>query len=167
MEEGRSDFDEEIQGRTKGKEIVSAIIEFLKGTGADDKGRKLDDILALSDAQLEYSHDIIQWLFPLNERSMHNWDAPVLTEADLVELKTEEVRQGILKAFDRFTRFYNNPQWLTPHNHNYLRLTRMLKCLGLAGLEKEKSSLRKALNVIYMQHNKVIGETTKKYWDEA
>ena len=65
------------------------------------------------------------------------------------------------------TKFYDNPQWLTPGNHNYLRLTRILKCLGLAGLEKEKSALKNALNVIYLQHGEVIGETTKKFWDEA
>ena len=146
---------------------MSAIIEFLKGIGPDDKGRKLDDILSMSDAQLEYSHDIIQWLFPLNEQSMHNQAAPVLTEADLVELKTNEVRNGILKAYDRFTKFYNNPQWLTPHNHNYLRITRILKCFGLAGLDNEKRIMKQVLNLVYIKYRDVIGSKTKKFWDEA
>lgn len=146
---------------------MSKVIEFLKGTGTDHKGRKLDEILSLSDAQLEQSHDIIQWLFPLNERSMHNWYAPVLTEVDLVELKTEEVQKGILKAYDRFTKFYNDPQWLTPHNHNYLRVTRILKCFGLAGLDNEKRIMKQVLNLVYTKYRDVIGETTKKYWDEA
>ena len=146
---------------------MSVIIEFLKGTGFDVRGRTLDEIVKWSNDGLEQNHDIIQWLFPLPEPSRYNWVAPVLTDDDLKELKTEEVRNGILKAFNRFTLFYNNPQWLTPHNHNYLRLTRILKCLGLAGLDKEKNSLKGALNAIYIQHNKVIGETTKKFWDEA
>jgi len=146
---------------------MSAIIEFLKGIGTDDKGRTLDEIVQWSDAKLEYSHDTIQWLFPLPEPSQFNPDAPVLTDADLEELRTEEVRNGILKAFNRFTLFYNNPQWLTPRNHNYLRLTRILKCLGLAGLDKEKNSLKGALNATYILHSNVIGETTKKFWDEA
>ena len=146
---------------------MSAIIEFLKGTGTDVGGRSLDEIVKWSDDELEHSHDTIQWLFPLPEASRHNWDAPVLTDDDLKELKTEEVRDGIIKAFNRFTLFYNNPQWLTPYNHNYLRLTRILKCLGLAGLDKEKNSLRGALNAIYIQNWMLIGETTKKFWDEA
>ena len=146
---------------------MSKIIQFLKGEGPDVEGRTLDDILKWSDAELEESHDTIQWLFPLPERSRYNWDAPVLSEDDLKELKTEEVRNGILKAFNRFTLFYNNAQWLTPHNHNYLRLTRILKCLGLAGLDKEKNSLKGALNAIYIQNWMLIGETTKKFWDEV
>jgi len=146
---------------------MSVIIEFLKGTGVDEKDRTLYDVISLSDAQLEYSHDIIQWLFPLNVRSQYNRSAPVLTEDDIKEMQTDEARRGIIKAFERFTKFYDNPQWLTPGNHNYLRLTRILKCLGLAGLEKEKSALKNALNVIYLQHGEVIGEETKKFWDEA
>lgn len=146
---------------------MSAIIEFLKGTGKDNQGRTLNEILGWSDTELEHSHDTIQWLFPLSELSQFNLDAPVLTKNDLVELKTEEVQKGIIKAFDRFALFYNNPQWLTPNNHNYLRLTRILKCLGLANLSKEKNALKGALGVVYVQNSKVIGEKTKKFWDEA
>jgi len=147
---------------------MSKIINFLKGLDTDTKGRKLEQIIAWSDAELEESHDTIQWLFPLNASSAYNIAAPVLTDADIVIMKTDvAVQAGILKAYDRFTKFYNNPQWLTPHNHNYLRLTRILKCLGLAGLEKEKAVLKKVLNTIYQKYGPVIGPVTKRFWEEA
>jgi len=147
---------------------MSKITDFLIGLGTDDKGRALDEILYWSDAKLEYSHDIIQWLFPLEERSQHNYDAPFLTVMDVAIIQsTPEIKANILRAYERFVKFYDNPQWLTPGNHNYLRLTRILKCLGIAGLDKEKAILKKVLNALYIQHGKVIGETTKKYWDAA
>jgi hypothetical protein len=147
---------------------MSKITDFLIGLGTDDKGRTLDEILYWPDARLEYSHDVIQWLFPLEERSQYNYDAPVLTVLDVAVIQSNpEIKANILRAYDRFTKFYDNPQWLTPGNHNYLRLTRILKCLGLAGLDKEKDILKKVLNALYIQHSKVIGATTKKYWDEA
>ena len=146
---------------------MSAIIEFLKGTGKDNNGRSLEEILNWSDARLESSHDTIQWLFPNIDPSRFNPDAPKLTTAEIEAMKTPEVQQGVLKTYDRFTEFYNKPHWLRPNNHNYRRLTRILKCLGLAGLEKEKSVLKKVLNALYIRFGKDIGAETKRFWDEA
>jgi hypothetical protein len=147
---------------------MSKVIEFLKGTGADSHGRTLAEVLRLSDGELEHSHDIVQWLFPLNEASQCQPQSPVLTAEDVALMKADKnIQNNILEAYNRFTLFYNDPQWLTPHNHNYLRLTRILKCLGLAGLNGEKTILKKVLNAVYLQHEKAIGPVTKRFWDEA
>jgi len=147
---------------------MSKVIEFLRGTGKDDHGRKISTVLLLSNTELELSHDIIQWLFPLNEASQCQPHSPVLTQEDVPLLKTDKsINANIQRAYKRFMLFYESPLWLTPRNHNYLRLTRMLKCLGLAGLNEEKMSLKKYLDAIYEKHGSVIGDVTKKFWDEA
>merc|ERR1739848_580988 len=43
------------------------LLNFLKGSGVDCKGRRLDDILEWDFSRLERCHDYIQWLFPTTE----------------------------------------------------------------------------------------------------
>ena len=62
----------------------SPLVRFYRGDAPDARGRTLDDILAWDDEQLEAVHDYIQWLFPLDEPSRFNPDAPLLTPADRV-----------------------------------------------------------------------------------
>lgn len=59
------------------------IIRFLSLKGTDDKGRMLSDLWDKSDLFLEFSHNYIQWMFPLNERSKHHPNAPVLYDEDI------------------------------------------------------------------------------------
>ncbi len=54
----------------------AAVLAFYRGEAADARGRWWRDILAKSDEWLEATHDYIQWLFPLPERSAFNPDAP-------------------------------------------------------------------------------------------
>jgi hypothetical protein len=147
---------------------MNTALTFLRGETPDNRGRFFSDMIAYSNAQLEESHDVIQWLFPLNEASAYNRNAPLLSVEDISVLKTDAVaKANILKAYERFLVFYEDAQWITPYNHNYLRLTRILKCLGLAGLDKEKNALKSALNALYLLHKDTIGETTKRFWDNA
>jgi hypothetical protein len=48
---------------------MSRLLDFYRGVGADTEGRRLEDILAWPDDDLEEVHDFIQWLFPLPEPS--------------------------------------------------------------------------------------------------
>ena len=152
---------------------MNAIIKFLRGEGPDDKGRTLNDILNLSNEQLEQSHDVIQWLFPLTEPSHYNEDAPVLTDSDVIYLKSDdETKAGILKSYNRFMEFYkqdrwSNLHWISLYNHNYLRITRILKCLTLAGMLKERDEFKNYSDIIYVTCSMEIGKKTKRFWDDA
>lgn len=101
---------------------------FLRGTGRDGAGRVLADVLAFSDAKAEAVHDYIQWLFPLLERSRAVPDAPVLTDMEAAALRADPQAQAGLRAgLARMTRFYAGTDgWLTGHDHNHLRITRIL-----------------------------------------
>src|SRR5207249_4524440 len=128
--------------------IMSAIILFYRGSGGDHRGRRLDDILAWEDEMLEAVHDFIQWLFPLDEPSGANASAPVLTPDDIETFRREPaLRDRLRDSLKRMLAFYGfalhedgsieitrdrdfdrqSAGWLTPYNHNFLRLTRIMK----------------------------------------
>jgi hypothetical protein len=61
--------------------------------------------------------------------------------------------------------------WLSPGNHNHLRITRILRCLSLLGLEAEAKAFFDCLSEIYEdEQNKpmpAISDETILYWGEA
>lgn len=147
---------------------MSKLIEFLKGTGKHPNGQTLDEILKWSDDQLEYSHDVIQWLFPLDEPSQCQPYSPVLSSEDVKYIKTDsDIKNNLLKSLSRFIKFWSSDHWFTPRNHNYLRVTRVLKCLGLSGMKAQKDMFKVLVDLYYYNNSEVIGPITKKFWDEA
>jgi hypothetical protein len=170
----------------------SRIIAFYSGTQPDHRGRFLREIQEWPDDQLESVHDYIQWLFPLPERSGFNMAAPVLTREDIQEFRTNPDLQGTLRvSFLRMMNFYGFAArsgkhitvtraphfaakatgWLSPGNHNHLRITRILKCLTVLGLEVEAKEFFECLAEIYKdEQNKplpAISDETMLYWREA
>lgn len=113
--------------------VPTPLLAFLGGEGADGAGRTLDEVLSLDDAALERHHDFIQWLFPLTERSAANPDAPILTAADVDAIRTSPALQAAIeRALIRMTAFYGRTDhWLTGCNHNHLRITRIIRSVGL------------------------------------
>jgi hypothetical protein len=57
--------------------------------------------------------------------------------------------------------------WLTPGNHNHLRLTRILRSLRLLGLESEAQALFRALSQLYESHPGRITFRTYEFWKNA
>jgi hypothetical protein len=59
--------------------------------------------------------------------------------------------------------------WLTPANHNHLRLTRMIRSLRVLGLEAEGIALWQALDAIYATDagREAVSERTYKFWTRA
>ena len=164
------------------------IVAFYDGSGFDDRGRSLQDILNFNDSQLEYIHDFIQWLFPLREPSQANPDAPCLDDTGIERFRqSPQLRENMLRALDRMLAFYGlarkgddiiqTPQfadhagWLTPGNHNHLRLTRMIKSLRLLGNEESALALFDRLSAIHDDERrrgfKNISDLTYVFWCDA
>lgn len=164
--------------------MSSSILDFYRG-GRDDAGRSLEEILNWPDGELEAVHDFIQWLFPLPERSGANPYAPVLDPATIEAFRdSEELRQRLRASFLRMLRFYGlefrdgavqagadfaarSANWLSPGNHNHLRLTRILRSLRLLGLAVESTALFAALEEIYANHPGRITQRTYQFWQNA
>ena len=172
--------------------LNSRIIGFYSGTEPDHRGRYFHEIQAWPDDQLEAVHDYIQWLFPLPEPSGFNVAAPVLNQESIQEFRTRpDLQEKLRVSFLRMMNFYGLEArsgeqitvtrapnfaakatvWLSPGNHNHLRITRILRCLSLLGLEAEAKAFFDYLSEIYKyEQNKpmpAISDETMLYWREA
>lgn len=165
----------------------SLLERFYRGDGTDSEGRRLEDILRWDDQTLEYVHDFIQWLFPLDERSAVNPDAPLVTRVDRDAFAADEtLAANLRRAFARMLAFYGfrlneteglverdehwpsrSRVWLRPHNHNYLRQTRIIKSLTLLGQPALARAFGEALLKEYERAPDVIGPTTAGFWRRA
>lgn len=172
--------------------LNSRIIAFYSGTEPDHRGRYLHEIQRWADDQLEAVHDYIQWLFPLPEPSGFNLAAPVLNRESIQEFRTRpDLQEKLRVSFLRMMDFYGldvrsgeqvtvnrtsnfaakATVWLSPGNHNHLRITRILRCLSLLGLEAEAKAFFDCLSEIYEdEQNKplpAISDETMLYWRKA
>ncbi|KTF74536.1 hypothetical protein cypCar_00046891 [Cyprinus carpio] len=109
--------------------------------------------------KLEHNHTYIQWLFPLREQGL-NFYAQELTQDEIKEFQsTREAKRRFLLAYTIMLDFFGiklldkngnvarAPNWqdrfqhLNESQHNYLRITRILKSLGELGFESFKLPL--------------------------
>ncbi|KAJ7781806.1 opioid growth factor receptor conserved region-domain-containing protein [Mycena maculata] len=104
---------------------------------------------------LERKHGFIQWLFPIREHGM-NYESQPLQPHELAKLKADPRAQERLiasyklmldfygmrlvseetGAIERAPRYETQYQNLVESPHNYLRISRILKCLSEFGLER-------------------------------
>jgi hypothetical protein len=111
----------------------TALLAFLKGTGRDSAGRTLAEVLRLDDTEIERRHNFIQWLFPLPNPSAAVPDAPVISREEIATVRGDPALQAaVKKSLQRMTEFYGrSARWLTAHDHNHLRITRIIRSVGL------------------------------------
>lgn len=123
------------------------LLRFFRNEAADTENRKHDEILAVSEEQLEEVHDYIQWIFPTVTKSDYNNSAPVVTSEFQALFAMDKLAQcnyckscrkflryigfdcanGVIEPIDTSNKFYTLP-W-----HNLLRITRVLESLRVTG----------------------------------
>lgn len=164
------------------------LYSFLAGEGANSKGIYLKDIWKWNIEKLEKEHDYIQWMFPVYRRSRFNIFAPTLKKSTIEQFRNnEKIKENMIKSLDVMLKFYGfelvqygdiidistddnfkdrERQWITERNHNFLRLTRMLKSLKILGLEDYSKELLSTLERIYNYagNEYIIGSKTLRYW---
>ena len=145
------------------------LASFLAGNSPDAQGRTHADILAYRDAQLEARHDFIQWLFPLPEPSRAVPGSPVLTPSDIEAVHASEAaRRNLGAAAERMLAFYAaNDHWLRSHDHNHLRITRIVRSLRLLVGDEAADAFRARIRALAAEAGAPINSTTLGFWDEA
>jgi len=165
---------------------MSRLLDFYRGQGTDAEGRFLKEIWTWDDDNLEAVHDFIQWLFPLPEPSQFNSDAPLLTETDIAAFKSNPVLQAnLMKSFERILGFLgfsltadgkvvegdNFPARIpvvwAMFNHNWLRITRILRSLTTLGMEAHAQALYDRLVAFYQSRRFPIPVNTFRFWTDA
>jgi len=116
-------------------------------------------------------------------------DAPLVTPADRQAFASDPALAGNVKrAFLRMLAFYGfrlvessggvsveradtwpsrSTTWLRPHNHNFLRQTRIVKSLRLLDQPALARAFGEALLKEHERAPAVIGSTTASYWKDA
>lgn len=163
---------------------MSRLIDFHLGSGRDGSGRRLADVRAFSNDELEDHHDFIQWLFPMRTISRFNPSAPTLTDDDIRTFQnTILLRDSLRQSFQVFLAFLGFRMesgrvvpaddfesradlWRYP-NHNWLRITRVLTSLTTLGLESEALALFEALKELRESDRWAIGDDTFRFWESA
>jgi hypothetical protein len=165
----------------------TALVRFYAGAAPDAHGRTIAEIWAWSDEALEAGHDFVQWLFPLPEPSAFVEDAPLLTQADIDAFAASaSLRETLRRSFRRMLDFYGfalldgprverapdfdqkSANWLRRFDHNYLRVTRILRALTLLGLRDDAVAFLAALEDVYRRYGKErIGDRALNFWRDA
>jgi hypothetical protein len=145
------------------------LLSFLQDVRPDHRGRFLSDIWKFSDEQIESTHDFIQWVFPLDEPSGAQPDAPVLEppEIELIH-KSAPATMNVEHSTDWFLGFLaRSTHWLAPYDHNHLRITRMIRSnrLLLGELAAESARSRVLQRLERAKGN--VGETAIGFWMRA
>ena len=157
------------------------IITFYLKESPDSEGRWLEEILQWPDDQWEFNHDFIQWLFPLDQPSAYNPDAPLLDDNAIHEFYRDKLLQANLRtSYERWLRFCGiervegklhladaKPDVWDGFNHNWLRITRVLRCLTLLGLIKEAKEFFGLLVVLRESQTVAIDGNTFGFWERA
>lgn len=165
--------------------IDSPLIEFFVSNGMDDRGRVLLQIVSHSDEWLERTHDYIQWLFPLAEKSGANPTAPLIC-INLVSLFSFNAvaQKNMLLGLDRMLSFYGlqrngktiskgenwsirKDNWFDHPTHNDLRITRMLKSMSILGFGEYAQALLDELLRLSNEPDCGFSEDAIRYWKAA
>ena len=162
------------------------LLDFYAGRSGDHRGRTLSAVHRFSVEMLEYEHDFIQWLFPLRTPSPVNPEAPTLSEQDVALFQSDDdLRIRLRQSFELMLDFYGlvvtqregnltvqradtfglrAENWLTPGNHNFLRITRILKSLTILGQQDLARAFLECLSLIFDDYRGIIGDRTWRFW---
>jgi hypothetical protein len=164
------------------------IIPFYRGLEANNNHVTLQQIRNWDDWQLEAIHNYIQWLFPLARPSGPNPTAPILDQATIQTFRGNALlKNQLLDSFRRMLAFYGLQMdettrvitrapnfntraavWLTPNNHNFLRITRMIHSLSILGLaEYGRALLTIMQDIARNEGSAIVGNDTLRYWRSA
>lgn len=164
------------------KVIAMSIFSFYLHEIPDQHGRFLTDLWDMSFWDMLSDHDYIQWLFPLNTPSNFNPSAPILTSEECrIWQQSEKLQENLRISWQKWLNFLGldyrdkvsyginwdqrKAFWIFNNSQSY-RITRVLKCLKLLGLEKEAQLFFQQLEEIYYQEG-MISVVAMKHWMAA
>ena len=149
--------------------MSTELVRYLSGRGTDARGRTAADVIALSDRELEWSHDWVQWLFPLPTQSSAVPGAPILSEADVAAIKADAKAIATLeRAIDRMIAFYEGTDhWLQQFDHNHLRITRILQSIGLLLGASAAQKFYDRLMALHDSAGARVNARSLRYWRDA
>jgi hypothetical protein len=164
---------------------MSKLIDFYLGEGRDVAGRTIEELWQFKYGALEAGHDYIQFLFPTIQASNYNPDAPILSVEDIALFKANpKLKENLLISFDKILDFFGlrcaneggtivvrkgtnfierKSVLFEGFNHNHLRVTRVIDCLNLLGLQE----YAKAFFDFLSRQKQFFTENCFRHWEKA
>ena len=146
-----------------------SLVHFLNGTGPDHQGRYLRDIWDFDDKAIEQTHDFIQWVFPLTEKSMSVPGVPTLSTADIGAIRASDVARANLEksALWYFGFLQRNKHWIKPYDHNHLRITRVIKSTRLLIDDKLADEMKTKIILLLGDKVNSVSQKSREFWKNA
>ncbi|MFA0028081.1 opioid growth factor receptor-related protein [Vibrio breoganii] len=163
---------------------MKTVCQFMLGLKPDHKGRRIEQIWALDSFWLEYDHEYIQWLFPIDTPSRFHSHSPIACQSTqdyfcACEVLREAQLHSLGMMLDFFgMRFFGNSivpkedlnmqehPWLKPMDHNHLRITRIIRSLALLGQAELSQTFQMAMLKTAREQGDV-NEDTLGFWRQA
>ncbi|RZJ43703.1 MAG: hypothetical protein EON87_11635 [Brevundimonas sp.] len=148
---------------------MSLIVDFLEGRGPDSSGRSIEHVLGFDSATIERQHNFVQWVFPLLEASQAVPGSPVLTPADVDLIRQSETAQtNLSSAATMMAAFYgSSDHWLRSHDHNHLRITRIIKSLRLLAGDDAADRFYDVIEGLVDASGQALNDVSRRYWATA
>lgn len=165
------------------------LLAYYRKRGLDAQERSIDEVRAYGRREFDMTHDFIQWLFPLTERSAAVPDSPVLTNTDIAAfLGDVTLRRELVNSLNCLLAFLGlelsersgypavipgsdfaacSQVWLTPGNHNLRRLSRALRSLVVLGCPDHARALFTCLDSLRRGHADTINNEVYGFWQRA
>ena len=146
-----------------------SLVDFLNGTCPDHQGRYLRDIWDFDDKVIEQTHDFIQWMFPLTEKSMSVPGIPTLSAKDVEAIRTSEVaRANLEKSAQWYLGFLQrNDHWIKSYDHNHLRITRAIKSIRLLVHDTLADEIKYKIKLLLDGKISSVSEKSREFWANA
>ena len=148
---------------------MSSLCSFLTGHETNSSGWLLSHVWKFNDTQIENTHTFIQWVFPTDEPSRATPGSPVLDEEQILEIQNnDQAKQNLSKSADWFFNFLRrNNYWRKAHDHNHLRITRVIKSLRLLCGDDEADYYKEQFWQLLGADISQIPSKTIEYWEDA
>lgn len=123
-------------------------LAFVEGRGVDGSGRTIEEYFLFDMDKWEECHNHVQWAFPSHIKSRFNLDAPVVDMEEFSQRlniigfnNIHRLLASYLESlgFTKDAAGWHAPRdwqneraliWMTPYNHNYQRISRVLNLLS-------------------------------------
>lgn len=141
---------------------MTSVEDFFNGI-PNENNLTIDEIINFDNHWWDNEHNFIQWMFPLHESSMFNQSVPLIVNDHWTYYLSPHPRgDRMYQNLNRFMEFiYSDISFLYVRNHNWLRITRVLRSIRFFGLNNESIAL-------YNIWSRCIDDkTTKLYWEKA
>lgn len=154
---------------------LSPLLAYFEGSGRDDAGMTLGQVLEKDLSWYERSRDFVQWLLPTRRRSYYEPCSPVLTDEDVRTFRVrKDLQRRYLSGVSRMEDFLGllpdrvgKPSWAREKDRNHRRISRLLESLRDFGYkDRAESAFVSAMRVV-RDFPGTVGAESVSYWMRA